>query len=77
MLRVRSREKNSSTAERVKGWLGKYVGKQEMFGLTLNLEALKAEFDIVDVTSRRALKGLYRKPALVAPEIPWLLDSAP
>ncbi len=34
-------------------------------------------FDIVDVTSRRALKGLYRKPALVAPEIPWPLVSAP
>lgn len=40
---VRAGETNVSTAERVKGWLGKYVGKQQMFGFTLNLEALKAD----------------------------------
>ena len=34
-------------------------------------------FDVVDVTSRRALKGLYRKPARIAPEIPWHLAPAP
>ncbi len=40
---VRAGETNVSTAERVKGWLGKYVGKQQLLGLTLNLEALKAD----------------------------------
>ena len=40
---VRAGEDNVSTAERVKKWLGKFVGKQQLFGFTLNLEALKAE----------------------------------
>jgi len=40
---IRAGADNVSTAERVKGWLGKYVGKQQLFGFTLNLEALKAD----------------------------------
>jgi len=40
---VRAGADNVSTADRVKGWLGKYIGKQQMFGFTLNLEAMKAE----------------------------------
>ena len=32
------------------------------------------QFQIVDVNSRRSVKQLYRKPAIVAPEIEWKLD---
>jgi len=40
---VNAGARNSTVAERVKGWLGKYIGKQQLFGFTINLEALKAD----------------------------------
>ena len=40
---VRAGETNVSTAERGKAWLGKYVGKQQLLGFTLNMEALRAD----------------------------------
>jgi hypothetical protein len=32
-----------SRGDKIREWLAKYVGKQELFGLTVNLEALKAD----------------------------------
>ncbi len=40
---VRSGGRNQSASEKLKNWLGKYVGKQQLFGFSINLEALKAD----------------------------------
>ncbi len=34
---------DSTWREHLQGWLGKYIGKQTLFGVTVNLEALKQE----------------------------------
>jgi hypothetical protein len=40
---LRSGAFDPSRAERVRDWLGKYIGKQELFGFTLNAEALRRD----------------------------------
>lgn len=34
---------HATRGARIKNWLGKYIGKQELFGFTVNLEALRAD----------------------------------
>lgn len=38
---IRSGALNPKTSEKIRNWLGKYIGEQSIFGLTLNMEALK------------------------------------
>ncbi|MDX2226636.1 MAG: ATP-binding protein [Verrucomicrobiae bacterium] len=40
---VRSGVFNPSRSEAIRNWMAKYIGKQELFGLSLNLEALRAD----------------------------------
>jgi predicted ATPase len=40
---IRSGARSPTAGEKVRNWLGKYIGKQSLFGLTLNLEALRAD----------------------------------
>jgi AAA ATPase domain len=36
---------HATRGERIKGWLAKYIGKQELLGFTVNLEALRSDAD--------------------------------
>lgn len=40
---VRSGAFNPKRSEKIRGWLAKYIGKQQLFGLTLNAEALRQD----------------------------------
>ena len=40
---IRSRAFDPKKTEKVRNWLGDYIGKQELFGFSLNLEALKRD----------------------------------
>ena len=40
---IRARAFDSKVSEKVRNWLAKYIGKQELFGFTLNMEALKQD----------------------------------
>jgi hypothetical protein len=40
---VRSGALEPSRGEKIRGWLAKYIGKQELFGLSVDLSALKAD----------------------------------
>jgi hypothetical protein len=40
---VRSGAFNPTTAEKIRNWLSKYIGRQELFGLSLNLDTLRQD----------------------------------
>lgn len=52
---VRARAFDPTRAERLRVWLSKYIGKQQLFGLTLNLEALKQ--DALNFTTTAQMLG--------------------
>lgn len=84
---VRSGAFHPNRMERVRNWLAKYIGKQELFGLTLNLEAIKHDapalsspFSILEFLSEAKsrledtdIKGLF----LVLDEINGITAHAP
>lgn len=56
---VRSGARNATAGEKVRAWLSKYIGKQQLFGLSLNLEALKA--DVPALTTPGQMLGFLRE----------------
>ncbi|EQD23942.1 MAG: hypothetical protein D084_Lepto4C00657G0001 [Leptospirillum sp. Group IV 'UBA BS'] len=56
---VRSGALDPRISEKINSWLSKYIGKQQLFGLTLNLEALKK--DNPSVTSYLGILDFLRE----------------
>lgn len=56
---VRSGALYPTRSERIRNWLGKYIGKQELFGISLNLDALRA--DAPNLTSHGAMLSFLRE----------------
>src|SRR4030067_692624 len=50
-----------SNSEKIRNFLSKYIGKQELFGVTLNFEALKADAPNISRGFLPFLRGLYER----------------
>jgi hypothetical protein len=56
---MHSRQVHPSRGEKLKTWLARYIGKQELFGFTINLEALRA--DAAKIASVHGLLDFLRQ----------------
>lgn len=72
---VESGASASSRGERVRNWLARYVGKQQLVGISLNLEHLKA--DAPQIATPTAFLGFFAKAVenLETPGIFLVLDE--
>ncbi len=56
---VQSGARNPSLSGRFKSWLGKYIGKQQLFGFSVNLEALRE--DAPQLSTPSQMLGFFRE----------------